>query len=61
MSNYSDVTAEFNVEPVNDDGKDLAIGLSVSHGSISPGQKLVINVTFKPQIAGQFTSRQFDN
>jgi hypothetical protein len=48
LSNYSDVAAEFNVEPVNDDGKDLAIGLSVSHGSIPPGQKLSINVTFKP-------------
>ena len=37
LSNYSDVTAEFNVEPVNDDGKDLAIGLSVQHGNIEPG------------------------
>lgn len=37
LSNYSDVAAEFNIEPVNDDGKDLAIGLSLSHGSIAPG------------------------
>ena len=48
MSNFSDVSAEFNVEPVNDDMKDQAIALSMTHGTIAPGSKQVINVTFKP-------------
>lgn len=38
LSNYSDVASEFNIEPLNDDGKDLAIALSLSHGVIQPGQ-----------------------
>ena len=51
--------AIFDIEEINDDGKDKSFSLSVNNGFIMPGSSQIITVTYRPCIVGQFTSTQF--
>ena len=52
LRNYSLVKAEFNIDTVNDDGKDPSIKLSQTEGTIKPGASTTILVTYNPTIVG---------
>ena len=60
LRNYSLVKAEFNIDTINDDGKDASIKLSSDSGVIEPGASTTILVTYSPTIVGQFSSRTFE-
>ncbi len=52
LRNYSLVKAEFNIDTMNDDGKDNSITLSSRSGVIEPGATQTIVVTYLPTIVG---------
>ena len=51
--------ADFTIERVNDDGKDLSIILSAYEGTIPPGGSINLTVTFEPKTAGLVTNTTF--
>ena len=59
LRNYSLVTSKFEIEKINDDGKDKSIILNKYKGLIEPSGSDAITVTFNPTIVGQCTNTQF--
>lgn len=59
LKNNSLVPAEFNVERVNDDGKDIAFSIDNYHGVIPPGSSFKIIVKFIPSVVGQTSCTQY--
>lgn len=59
LRNHSQVKAIFNVERINDDGKDNSFSLSQTTGTIIPGGSCKITVTYQPMIVGQFSSTHY--
>jgi len=60
LRNYSLVTSKFEIEKINDDGKDLSFALSQKSGDIAPGSSQKITVTYTPTQVGAFTSTQYE-
>ena len=56
LRNYSLVTSKFEIEKINDDGKDMSFALSQKSGDIAPGSSQKITVTYTPTQVGAFTS-----
>lgn len=52
LKNNSLVPAEFNVEKVNDDGKDLAFSIDNYHGIVPPNASFKITVKYVPSVVG---------
>ena len=50
----------FEIEKINDDGKDLSFALSQKSGDIAPGSSQKITVTYTPTQVGAFTSTQYE-
>lgn len=59
LRNYSQVKARFEIEQINDDGKDNSFILSLTSDTINPGASKKITVTYSPAIVGQFTCTQY--
>ena len=59
LRNYSQVTACFTIEKINDDGKDTSFTLNKEAGTIQPGASTKITVTYDPTIVGSFSNTQY--
>lgn len=59
LKNSSLVPANFQVEKVNDDGKDLAFSIDNYSGSVPPGSSFKITVKFTPTIVGLTSCTQY--
>ena len=55
LRNHSLVQASFNIEKMNDDGKDQSFSLSQTDGVIGPGSSATIWVTYAPTMPGTFS------
>ena len=59
LRNHSLVQANFNIEKMNDDGKDQSFSLSETTGVISSGSSATIWVTYAPTMPGTFSCTQY--
>lgn len=59
LKNNSLVPANFAVEKVNDDGKDVSFSIDVYEGTIPPGCSFKITVKYVPSIVGITTCTQY--
>lgn len=59
LNNQSKVSAVFQIEKINDDGKDLAFSLDNYQGTIPPSSTFKVGVKFVPQIVGQISCTQY--
>lgn len=60
MRNHSQVLANYTIEKINDDEKDLSFSLNEKSGSILPGSSNVITVTYTPSMPGAYTCTQYN-
>ena len=58
LRNHSLVQANFDIEKIHDDEKDLSFSLSTKSGSIAPGSSQTIVVKFSPTMPGAYTCTQ---
>ncbi len=52
LKNQSLVPAQFQIEKINDDGKDVAFSLDCYSGVIPPGTSFKVTVKYIPQLVG---------